>query len=99
MASDSHGGTAAAWTAVAIIVTGCLVSAVALPLSSTVLFFVGLAVIVLGVVAGKVMSMMGMGEAIAYKDEHDPDYDHPDEDESSPDERLDEQQSEPGTTS
>lgn len=75
MSSDSHGGSPAAWTAVAIIIGGTIVSSVALPLRSPVLFFVGIAVIVLGAVVGKVMSMMGLGQTVAYKDEHDPDYD------------------------
>jgi hypothetical protein len=74
MSSDSHGGTVAAWTAVAIIIGGTLISSVALPLSSTLLFFVGVGVIILGAVVGKVMSMMGMGNTVAYKDERDPDY-------------------------
>ena len=75
MSSDSHGGTVAAWTAVAIILAGTTVGAVALPLRSPVLFFVGVAVIILGAVVGKVMSMMGLGNTVAYKDERDPDYD------------------------
>jgi hypothetical protein len=75
MSSDSHGGTVAAWTAVAIIIGGTLISSVALPLSSPVLFFVGVGVIILGAVVGKVMSMMGMGNTVAYKDDRDPDYD------------------------
>jgi len=75
LSSDSHGGTSAAWTAVAIILAGTLVSAVALPLRSPVLFFVGVAVIILGAVVGKVMSMMGLGQTVTYKDYSDPDYD------------------------
>ena len=82
MASDAHGGTTAAWTAVVIIVAGCVVSAVALPLASPTLFFVGVAVIILGALVGKVMSMMGQGQTVAYKDRHDPDYDE--ESKSSP---------------
>ncbi len=75
MASDSHGGTKAAWTAVVIIILGCLVSAFALPLGSPTMFFAGFGVIVLGVIVGKVMSMMGMGNTVAYEDQRDPDYD------------------------
>lgn len=73
--SASHGNTPAAWTAVTIMFVGSLVSGIALPLSLPWLFFVGLGVIVLGAVVGKVMSMMGMGSTATYKDEHDPDYD------------------------
>jgi hypothetical protein len=75
--SSSHGHTTAAWTAVAIIFVGCLISAVALPLALPWLFFVGLGVIVLGAVVGKVLSMMGLGNTLAYQDDRDPDYDHP----------------------
>jgi hypothetical protein len=73
--SASHGNTPAAWTAVTIMFVGCLVSAIAIPLALPWLFFVGLGVVALGAVVGKVMSMMGMGNTVAYKDDRDPDYD------------------------
>lgn len=73
--SASHGSTPAAWTAVGIMFLGSLISGVALPLEQVWLFFVGLGVVVLGAVAGKVMSMMGMGSTVTYKDDHDPAYD------------------------
>ena len=73
--SASHGNTPAAWTAVGLMLVGFLISGIALPLSMPWLFFVGLAVVALGAVAGKVMSMMGMGQTVAYKDSRDPDYD------------------------
>jgi hypothetical protein len=59
--SASHGNTPAAWTAVSIMFVGFLISGIALPLAQEWLFWVGLAVVVLGAVVGKVMSMMGMG--------------------------------------
>jgi hypothetical protein len=74
--SDSHGHTPAAWTAVAIMFLGFLISGIALPFSLVWLFFVGLAVVALGAVVGKVMQMMGMGNTVTYKDARDPDYDH-----------------------
>jgi hypothetical protein len=73
--SASHGNTPAAWTAVSIMFVGFLISGIALPLELEWLFFVGLAVVVLGAVVGKVMSMMGMGSTVTYKDERDPEYD------------------------
>jgi hypothetical protein len=73
--SDRHGNTPAAWTAVGIMFVGFLVSGIALPMELPWLFFVGLAVVVLGAVVGKVMQMMGMGQTVTYKDERDPDYD------------------------
>lgn len=73
--SDSHGNTPAAWTAVTIMFVGFLLSGIALPLSMPWLFFVGLGVVALGAVAGKVMQMMGLGHTVTYKDERDPEYD------------------------
>ena len=73
--SDSHGNTPAAWTAVGIMFLGFLIAGVAVPAEMPWLFFVGLAVVAVGVVVGKVMSMMGMGSTLTYKDDHDPEYD------------------------
>jgi len=72
--SASHGNTPAAWTAVGVMFLGFLISGVAVPLEKPWLFFLGLAVVVLGAVVGKVMSMMGMGSTVTYKDDHDPEY-------------------------
>lgn len=74
--SASHGNTPAAWTAVSIMFVGFLVSGLALPFDVPWLFFVGLVVVVAGAVAGKVMSMMGMGSAVTFKDEHDTEAQH-----------------------
>lgn len=70
----SHGNTPAAWTAVTIMFVGSLISGIALPVSAPWLFFVGLGVVVVGAVVGKVMQMMGMGSAVTYKDSKDPGY-------------------------
>ena len=73
--SDSHGNTPAAWTAVTIMFVGFLLSGIALPLEAPWLFFVGLGIVALGAVVGKVMQMMGLGHSVTYKDERDPEYD------------------------
>ena len=73
--SDSHGHTPAAWTAVAIMFVGFLISGLALPWAIVWLFFVGLAIVALGAVVGMVMAMMGMGNTVSYKDARDPEYD------------------------
>ena len=73
--SDSHGNTPAAWTAVGIMVLGFLIAGVAIPAEKPWLFFVGLAIVAVGAVVGKVMSMMGMGSTVTYKDAHNPEYD------------------------
>jgi len=74
--SSSHGNTPAAWTAVAVMFLGFLLSGLALPLELPWLFFVGLGVVVLGAVVGKVMQIMGLGNTVTYKDSRDPEYDH-----------------------
>jgi hypothetical protein len=72
--SSSHGNTPAAWTAVTVMFVGCLISGIALPLAVPWLFYVGLGVVALGVVVGKVMQLMGMGSTVTYKDAKDPEY-------------------------
>ena len=74
--SASHGNTPAAWTAVSIMFVGFLISGIALPIEQPWLFYVGLVVVLLGAVVGKIMSMMGMGSSVTYKDHRDADYDH-----------------------
>ena len=77
--SNSHGHTTAAWTSVSIMFVGFLISGLALPWALEWLFFVGLLVVVLGAVVGKVMQMMGMGNTVSYKDGNDPEYDEQDD--------------------
>jgi hypothetical protein len=71
----SHGNTPAAWTAVTIMFIGFVLSGIALPVDAPWLFFVGLGVVVLGAVVGKVMQMMGLGHTVTYKDDRDPAFD------------------------
>lgn len=73
--SASHGSTPAAWTAVGIMLVGFLIGGLALPLDLPWLFVVGMVVVVMGAVSGKVLQMMGLGTAVTYQDERDPDYD------------------------
>jgi hypothetical protein len=58
---DHHGNSVAAWTAVAIILLGALVMAVAVVLTSLPVFLAGVAVVVVGAVTGKVLSRAGYG--------------------------------------
>jgi multisubunit Na+/H+ antiporter MnhG subunit len=60
-AHSNHGNTIAAWTGVGVIMIGGLIMAIAVVLASMTLFVVGAVVAVLGVVAGKVLSMAGYG--------------------------------------
>jgi hypothetical protein len=73
--SASHGNTPAAWTAVTIMFVGFLIAGLSLPFELPWMFFVGLGVVVIGAVTGKVMQMMGMGSTVTYKDDHDHEYD------------------------
>jgi multisubunit Na+/H+ antiporter MnhG subunit len=58
---EDHGHSIAAWVAVGIILVGTALAALAVVLTSTWLFVVGLVICVVGAVAGKVLSMAGYG--------------------------------------
>jgi uncharacterized membrane protein YoaK (UPF0700 family) len=59
---EDHGSTPAAWTTVFIIVLAFVVATLALVLGNWPLFWVGVAMVFLGGVVGKVMAMMGLGK-------------------------------------
>jgi hypothetical protein len=63
----NHGNSPAAWTAVTVIMLGALVSCLAVWFAKPWLFYTGLGVCALGLVAGKVMAMMGFG---VYSQQH-----------------------------
>jgi hypothetical protein len=56
-----HGNTPAAWTGVTIILVGFAVGGIGLVVGSWLLFWIGVALWPVGVVAGKVRQKMGMG--------------------------------------
>ena len=58
---DNHGSTPAAWTAVTIIMVAFLVGGIGVVVAQPWLFWAGVALVVVGLVVGKVMQMMGMG--------------------------------------
>ncbi|MEZ5115631.1 MAG: HGxxPAAW family protein [Candidatus Nanopelagicales bacterium] len=58
---DNHGQTPAAWTAVIIIMLGFLVGTLGVILDTRIVLWVGVGLIVVGAVVGKVMQMMGLG--------------------------------------
>ncbi|MER5867283.1 HGxxPAAW family protein [Kitasatospora sp. NPDC002040] len=62
MSSAAHGNTPAAWTGSSIAFIGFTISGVAMIIAWIWLFWVGLAVVVLGGVVGKAMAMAGMGK-------------------------------------
>ena len=59
---EDHGSTPAAWTAVIIIALAFVVGTLAVILGNWPMFWVGVAMVIIGAVAGKVMSMMGLGK-------------------------------------
>ncbi len=65
---DNHGQTPAAWSAVAVLLLGFLLGAVAVLLRTPWLFFVAIGVVVVGALTGKVMAMMGLGQAPGFHD-------------------------------
>lgn len=58
---SGHGHSVAAWVAVSIIFAGFVLGGLALVLSAWWLFWTSGAVVVVGAIVGKVLSMMGMG--------------------------------------
>ncbi|WP_031069068.1 HGxxPAAW family protein [Streptomyces sp. NRRL WC-3742] len=62
MAAAAHGHNPAAWTGVVITFIGFGVAGVAMILPSVLLVWAGLAVVLLGGIVGKAMSMAGMGK-------------------------------------
>ena len=59
---EDHGSTPAAWTAVIIIALAFVVGTLAVILGNWPMFWVGVGLVIVGAVAGKVLSMMGMGK-------------------------------------
>jgi hypothetical protein len=60
---SGHGNTVAAWTAVSIMMIGTLVSGVSVWYASATGFWVGIGIVVLGAIVGKVLQVMGYGQS------------------------------------
>ncbi|WP_372697784.1 HGxxPAAW family protein [Arthrobacter sp. JSM 101049] len=56
-----HGNSVAAWTAVAIMLIGSLVSCIAFALHAPIGVYIGIAVIIVGLIVGGVMRKAGFG--------------------------------------
>ncbi|WP_205740588.1 HGxxPAAW family protein, partial [Haloactinopolyspora alba] len=64
MAYNSHGHTPAAWTTVIIICIAFVVGAIGVMMLNWPLFWIGgVGLLVVGGIVGKVMQMMGLGQA------------------------------------
>ncbi|CAM5626256.1 HGxxPAAW family protein [Kitasatospora aureofaciens] len=62
MSAAAHGHNPAAWTGVVISFAGFGIAGVAMILPSPLLVWAGLAVVLVGGIVGKAMSMAGMGK-------------------------------------
>lgn len=60
-----HGNTPAAWTGVTIMLIGWVVGAVGLVMGEMLLFWIGVILQPIGLIAGYVMAKMGMGAETA----------------------------------
>jgi MFS superfamily sulfate permease-like transporter len=69
MAEHSDGQSTAAWTAVAILLLAAFLICLAVVIASWPMAIVGLVLVVVGVAAGKIMAMVGLGQA---EPEHSP---------------------------
>ena len=70
-AHDDHGSTPAAWTAVVIITIAFTVGTVAIILANWPLFWVGVGLVVVGAIVGRIMQAMGLGKKPAKKAAHE----------------------------
>ena len=62
MAEHGHGHSVAAWTAVTILLVASAIMSLAVVLASVWMFVAGGVLVLVGVVAGKVLSMAGFGQ-------------------------------------
>ncbi|MDP2013145.1 MAG: HGxxPAAW family protein [Actinomycetota bacterium] len=60
--AHGHGNTPAAWTAVTIMMIASVVGTLGVMMSNWVVFWIGVALVVVGAIVGKVMQMMGLGQ-------------------------------------
>lgn len=58
----NHGHTTAAWTTTLVVVVGVLIVAVAMIANQVTIAWIGGAVVLVGVVAGKVLQVLGFGQ-------------------------------------
>ena len=58
---DNHGQTVAAWTAVIVAILGFLVGSIGVVVASPPMFWVGVALLPVAGLVGKVLALMGFG--------------------------------------
>ncbi|WP_372592699.1 HGxxPAAW family protein [Actinotalea sp.] len=60
----NHGHTTAAWVTVITVLVGSTLAAVAMVFAAVPLVWVGAVIVVLGLVAGRVLKMLGLGQPL-----------------------------------
>ncbi|MGI8700988.1 MAG: HGxxPAAW family protein [Nocardioidaceae bacterium] len=63
MAQAHHGNTPAAWTAVSLALVAFVVGGVGLMVGTWLVFWLGVALLAVAAVVGKVMQAMGLGDS------------------------------------
>lgn len=66
----NHGRTTAAWVTVTVVVLGALISSLGVMSGRPWAFWVGLGVVLVGVVAGRVLKMLGFGQPVPSRSAH-----------------------------
>lgn len=61
----NHGHTLAAWFTTLVVVVGSIIAGVAMCVSAMWLVWVGAAIVVVGLVGGKILSVAGYGQSAA----------------------------------
>lgn len=61
-AHDDHGSTPAAWTVVVFTVVAFTVGTLGVMMANWMVFWVGVAILVLGAIVGKIMAKAGLGK-------------------------------------
>lgn len=59
---EGHGHTVAAWTAVSIAMVGFLVGCIGVVIATPMVFWIGVALLPIAGIAGKVLALMGYGK-------------------------------------
>lgn len=62
MSGNNHGQTVAAWTLSIIVMLAFLVGSVGVVLDNRIVFWSGVALVAVGVIAGKVLANLGFGK-------------------------------------
>jgi hypothetical protein len=60
---EDHGHTVAAWTAVGIAILGFLIGCIGVVVARPPIFWIGIALLPVALIAGKVLALLGFGKS------------------------------------